>query len=153
MTPNQKVPQQKLTKHIEINPRIPEFHIKRICCWEGSRYHKSLRVICVKASLIWYPKACIVYHHGHSSFNEQGGRRIGVFWYWRPCFNLMAHHLQWMLSLGWLTLQGTIYRAERRLVLPMFTHLISLHFLLWKNKSGPRLQMMAKIVTKASTMH
>lgn len=102
--------------------------------------------MCVKALLIWYPKACIVYHHGHSSFNEQGGGRIGIFWYWRPWFNLMAHHLQQMLLLGWLTLQGTIYRAEQRLVLPMFTHLISLHSLLWKNKSGPRLQMMAKIV-------
>lgn len=38
----------------------------------------------------------------------------------------MAHHLLQMLLLEWLTLQDTIYRAEQRLVLPKFTHLISL---------------------------
>lgn len=39
-----------------------------------------------------------------------------------------------MLLLEWLTLQDTIYRAEQRLVLPKFTHLISLSACLWKNK-------------------
>lgn len=24
------------------------------------------------------------------SYNKQGGRRIGIFWYWWPCFNLMC---------------------------------------------------------------
>lgn len=61
-----------------------------------------------------------------SRYNQQGGKRMGIFWHWWPCFNLMAHHLLRMLLLEWLTLQDAIYRAEQRLVLPMFTHLISL---------------------------
>lgn len=46
------------------DPRIL-FKKKKESGWEGVLYHKSVRVTEVKATLIWYPKTRIMYHHGY----------------------------------------------------------------------------------------
>lgn len=134
VTPNLNVLKQKFPKHTEIKPRIP-VSLKKKNLWLGgitvpqisendiSKHHIDMVPKDSHHVSLWLPR-----------YNKQEGRRMSISWYGWPCFNLMAHHLLWMLLLEWLTLRDTIYRSEQRLVMPMFTHLISLSARLWKNK-------------------